>query len=106
MMFCQKEDIDQIDHVLSNHKRARIALCQLNELRERMLIFRRFQSKITYFLQGRPTNLFLTLSVSQRNPSGWQKYRCSDELAGKFIIDRGFACELLTFSSISTRAGC
>ena len=32
----------------------------------------------------------------------WQKYRCNDELAGKFIIDRGFAWELLTFSSIST----
>ena len=36
----------------------------------------------------------------------WQKYRCSDKLAGKFIIDRGFGWELLTFSSILTRAGC
>ena len=25
---------------------------------------------------------------------------------GNFVIDRGFAWELLTFSSISTRAGC
>ena len=55
---------------------------------------------------GHPTNLFLTLSVPQRNLAGWQKYRCFDELAGKFTIDRGFAWELLTFSSISTRAGC
>ena len=47
-------------------------------------------------------NLFLTLSVPQRNLAGWQKYRCFDEVAGKFIIDRGFACELLTCSSIST----
>ena len=46
------------------------------------------------------------ISVPQRNLAGWQKYRCFDELAGKFIIDRGFAWELLTFSSISTRAGC
>ena len=58
------------------------------------------------FLQGHPTNLFLTLSVPQRNLAGWQKYRCSDELAGKFIIDRGFVWELLTFPSISSRAGC
>ena len=57
-------------------------------------------------IQGHPTNLFLTLSVPQRNLAGWQKYICSDELAGKFVIDRGFAWELLTFSSISTRAGC
>ena len=34
--------------------------------------------------QGHPTNLFLTLSVPQRNLAGWQKYRCFDELAGKF----------------------
>ena len=57
-------------------------------------------------VQGHPTNLFLTLSVPQRNLAGWKKYRCSDELAGKFIIGRGFAWELLTFSSISIRAGC
>ena len=56
--------------------------------------------------QGHPTNLFLTLSVPQRNLAGWQKYRCFDELAGKFLIDSGFAWELLTFSSILTRAGC
>ena len=56
--------------------------------------------------QGHPTNLFLTLSVPQRNLAGWQKGRCFDELAGKFIIDRGFSWELLTFSSISTQAGC
>ena len=35
-------------------------------------------------IQGHPTNLFLTLSVPQRNLAGWQKYRCFDELAGKF----------------------
>ena len=56
--------------------------------------------------QGHPTNLFLTLSVPQRNLAGWQKYRRFDELGGKFIIDRGFSWELLTFSSISTRTGC
>ena len=38
LMFGQKEEID---HVLGN---------QLNELRERMLIVCRFQSKKTYFL--------------------------------------------------------
>ena len=57
-------------------------------------------------IHGHPTNMFLTLSVPQRNLAGWQKYRCADELAGKFIIDRGFGWELLTFSSILTRAGC
>ena len=35
-------------------------------------------------VQGHPTNLFLTLSVPQRNLAGWKKYRCFDELAGKF----------------------
>ena len=35
-------------------------------------------------VQGHPTSLFLTLSVPQRNLAGWQKYRCFDELAGKF----------------------
>ena len=35
-------------------------------------------------VSGHPTNLFLTLSVPQRNLAGWQKYRCFDELAGKF----------------------
>ena len=34
--------------------------------------------------QGHPWNLFLTLSVPQRNLAGWQKYRCFNELAGKF----------------------
>ena len=29
-------------------------------------------------IQGHPTNLFLTLSVPQRNLAGWQKYRCFD----------------------------
>ena len=57
-------------------------------------------------VQGHPTNLFLSLSVPQRNLAGWQKYRCFDELVGNFVIHRGFAWELLTFSSISTRAGC
>ena len=36
-----------------------IALCQLNELRERMLIVCRFQSKTTYFLaKKRPSLVF------------------------------------------------
>ena len=34
------------------------------------------------FRQGHTTNLFLTLSVPQRNLAGWQNSRCSDELAG------------------------
>ena len=36
-------------------------------------------------IQGHPTNLFLTLSIPQRNLAGWPKYRCFDELAGKFF---------------------
>ena len=48
--------------------------------------------------QRHPTNLFLTLSVPQSNLAGWQKYRCSDELAGKFIIDRGFCLGITDFS--------
>ena len=47
--------------------------------------------------QGHPTNLFLTLSVPHRNLAGWQNIRCSNELAGKFFIVRGFGWELLTF---------
>ena len=47
--------------------------------------------------QGHPTNLFLTLSVPHRNLAGWQNIRCSNELAGKFLIVRGFGWELLTF---------
>ena len=42
MMFCQKEEMD---HVLGNHKVHVITLCQLDELRERMLIVRRFRVK-------------------------------------------------------------
>ena len=49
------------------------------------------------YLQEHPTNLFLTLSVSHRNLAGWQNIRCSNELAGKFLIVRGFGWELLTF---------
>ena len=40
--------------------------------------------------QGHPTNLFLTLSVPHRNLAGWQNIRCSNELAWKFLIVRGF----------------
>ena len=47
--------------------------------------------------KGHPTNLFLTLSVPHRNLAGWQNIRCSNELAGKFLIVRGFGWELLTF---------
>ena len=47
--------------------------------------------------QGHPTNLFLTLSVPHRNLAGWQNIRCSNELAEKFLIVRGFGWELLTF---------
>ena len=58
-------------------------------------------------IQGHPTNLLPTLSVPQRNLAGWQKYTgVSISWLGNFVIDRGFALELLTFSSISTRAGC
>ena len=46
-------------------------------------------------VQGHPTNLFLTLSVPHRNLAGWQNIRCSNELAGKFHIVRGFGWELL-----------
>ena len=54
--FCQKEEID---HVLGNQKVQVITLCQLNELRERKLIVRRFQSKATYFLaKKRPSLVF------------------------------------------------
>ena len=47
--------------------------------------------------QGHPTNLFLTLSVPHRNLAGWQNITCSNGLAGKFRIVRGFGWELLTF---------
>ena len=50
-----------------------------------------------WYAQGHPTNLFLTLSVPHRNLAGWQNIRCSNELAGKFLIVRGFGWELLTF---------
>ena len=51
-MLCQKKEID---HVLGNHKGACGHLVSrffftLNELQERMLIVRRFQSLTTYFL--------------------------------------------------------
>ena len=47
-MFCQKKEID---HVLGVTIKVHvITLYQLNELRERMLIVCRFQSRITYFL--------------------------------------------------------
>ena len=54
--------------------------------------------------QWHPTNLFLTLSVPQRNLAGWQNSRCSDELAGKFVTGEGFVLELMKFSSISSIA--
>ena len=41
-------------------------------------------SRVDSHIQGHPTNLFLTLSVPQRNLAAWQKYRCFDDLAGKF----------------------
>ena len=44
MMFCQKEEIDL---VLGNHKGALDHLVSTDELRERMLIVRRFQPKTT-----------------------------------------------------------
>ena len=56
-----------------------------------------FKSAKYTCLQGHPTNLFLTLSVPHRNLAGWQNIRCSNELAGKFLIVRGFGWELLTF---------
>ena len=68
-----------------------------------LLLFHGFLDWMSRDFQGHPTNLFLTLSVPQRNLAGWQKYTCPD---AKFVIDRGFGWELLTFSSISTRAGC
>ena len=40
-----------------------------------------------------PTNLFLTLSVPQRNLAGWQNSRCSEELAGKFVTAEGSVLE-------------
>ena len=40
-------------------------------------------------------NLLLTLSVPHRNLAGWQNIRCSNDLAGKFLIVRGFGWELL-----------
>ena len=46
MMFCQKKEIDQMATI----KVHVITLCRLNELWERMLIVRRFQSKTTHFL--------------------------------------------------------
>ena len=46
MLFSQKEEID---HVIGTIKVHVITLCQLNDLWERMLIVRRFQSKTTYF---------------------------------------------------------
>ena len=48
------------------------------------------------FIQGHPTNLLLTLSVPHRNLAGWQNIRCSNDLAGKCLIVRGFGWELLT----------
>ena len=45
IMFCQKETIDHVLGVtITVHV---ITMCQLNELQERMLIVRRFQSKTT-----------------------------------------------------------
>ena len=54
-MLCQKEEIH---HVLGNHKGARDHLVSkflftLNELQERILIVRRFQSLTTYVLAKR-----------------------------------------------------
>ena len=57
----------------------------------------KFYKKYLVCDQGHPTNLFLTLSVPRRNLAGWQNIRCSNELAGKFLIVRGFGWELLTF---------
>ena len=53
-----------------------------------------------YELQGHPTNLFLTLSVPQRNLAGWQNSRCPDDLVGKFVAAEGFVLEWMMFSSI------
>ena len=49
-----------------------------------MLIHKLYIDQEATTIQGHPTNLFLTLSVPQKNLAGWQKYRCFDELAGKF----------------------
>ena len=54
------------------------------------------QNRTRSFIQGHPTNLLLTLSVPHRNLAGWQYIRCSNDLAGKFLIVRGFGWELLT----------
>ena len=44
-------------------------------------------------VQGHPTNLFVTLTVPQRNLAGWHNSRCSDELTGKFGTAEGFVLE-------------
>ena len=55
-------------------------------------------------MRGHPTNLFLTLSVTQRNLAGWETSDCFDKLAGKFITVEGLILELMMFSSISRLA--
>lgn len=55
--------------------------------------------------QGHPTNLFLTSSAPRRNIVSWRNVMCSDQLVGKFLIARGFGCELLTFSGNASRTG-
>ena len=52
--------------------------------------------------QGHSTNLFLTLSVPQRNRAGWQNCRCFDELAGQFFAVEGLVLEVMMFCSIGS----
>ena len=56
----------------------------------------------TPFIQGHSTNLFLTLSVPQRNLAGWQSCRCFDELAGQFFAVEGLVLEVMMFCSIGS----
>ena len=49
-------------------------------------------------------NESVSLFICSPYESCWLgKYRCSDELFGKFFISRGFGCELMTFYSIPAR---
>ena len=47
-----------------------------------------------YILQGHPTNLFLTLSVPQKNLAGWQNSRCFDKVADVRYRKLSFFCLL------------
>ena len=64
---------------LPNHSKKHMAICGLSRNLGTTESRKNIEQK-----QGHPTNLFLTLSVPQRNLAGWQKYRCFDELPGKF----------------------